>query len=619
LAFALTAGGRDRGQFMFLDELQPGMQGICKTVVRGDEISTFNFEIVDIIWLPRDNSMILTRMWGDAITESGGIAAGMSGSPCYIDNKLIGALFAVYVEDGFHDIASIEEKPHALVQPIEYMLQVLDTCEAGAAASAGVGAAASDIFDLPPGPTSVTSLTGQIRRIEVLVDRLPQEDLEANDGTLFIRPLASPVMVGGLGARAFAWMANGVDPQLLNGDKALFQLRGEQTFESFAQALTAGVERRYGLKLYPMAGSPGGTSGNPADLEPGGPIGVALMLGDVRSGALGTLTYKEGNYLIAFGHPFLSLGTTDLPMNAVSILDTIKNVKSPFKLGFLGEEIGAISEDRPAAIGGAVGDQARMIQFNIEVTDRDSGRSERFDVRSVSLPDWHWYNLFTAGIEAIDGTIGRIGQGTLVLDMTINGMGMPKPLQRHEIFVSDSDISGEAMADPSWIDYLLAWNEFADPQINSVDLKMTVEKGLKIKVIEGVEPGQQNISAGSRLRYTVTLRTYRGPQETISGYITIPQYASGDYIGLEAFPARDFFWKYEMYGPWVRPWWMDQVSSLGELIKAIEDVPTNGLLIVTAYSLTQGGRYAVYAYDLKPLGDWYVDGDRTSEGYVQVR
>ncbi|MFQ6117301.1 MAG: SpoIVB peptidase S55 domain-containing protein, partial [Candidatus Bipolaricaulia bacterium] len=244
LTFALTAGGRDRGQFMFLDELQPGMQGICKTVVRGGEISTFNFEVIDVIRLPKDNSMILTRTWGDAITESGGIAAGMSGSPCYINDKLIGALFAVYVEDGFHDIASIEEKPHALLQPIEYMLQVLDTCEAGAAAPAG--AAASDLSNLPQGPTSVTSLTGQIHRIEVFTDRLPREDLEANDGTLFIRPLASPVMVGGLSTRMVNWMANGVDPQLLNGDKALFQLRGERAFESFAQPLTAGVERRYG-------------------------------------------------------------------------------------------------------------------------------------------------------------------------------------------------------------------------------------------------------------------------------------------------------------------------------------------------------------------------------------
>ncbi|MFQ6033248.1 MAG: hypothetical protein ACE5KR_00095, partial [Candidatus Bipolaricaulia bacterium] len=350
-----------------------------------------------------------------------------------------------------------------------------------------------------------------------------------------------------------------------------------------------------------------------------GPIGVALMLGDVRSGALGTLTYKEGDCLVAFGHPFLSLGATDLPMNAVSVLDTIKNVKSPFKLGFLGDEIGAIREDSPAAIGGMVGAQARMIQFNIEVTDKDSGKSESFNVRSVALPDWHWYNLFSAGAEAIDETIGRIGQGTLVMDMTINGAGMPKPLKRHEISVSDSDISGEAMLDPSWIDYLLAWNEFTDPEISSIDLKMTVESSLKIKVIEGVEPGQQSVNAGSRLRYTVTLQGYRGQRETVGGYIDIPQYASGDYIRLEAFPARDFFWKYEMYGPWVRPYWMDQVTSLGDLIGAIEDVPTNGLLIVTAYSLTQGGRYAVYAYDLKPLGDWYVDGDRTSEGYTQVK
>jgi len=227
---------------------------------------------------------------------------------------------------------------------------------------------------------------------------------------------------------------------------------------------------------------------------------------------------------------------------------------------------------------------------------------------------------------AIGETIGRTGQGTLVMDMTINGAGMPEPLKRHEIFVSDSDISGKAMVDPSWIDYLLAWNEFADPEISSINLKMTVEKTLKIKVIEGVEPGEQSINAGSKLRYTVTLQGYRGQPETVSGYITIPNQASGSYVCLEAFPAREEFWRYETgaqglgrYGPpWVRPRQMEQITSLGGLIKAIEDVPTNGLLMVTAYDCSWGP-YAIYSYDLKPLGDWYVDGNRTSEGYAQVK
>ena len=599
LATALTAGGRDRGEFMFVDELQPGMQGTCKTVVKGDEISTFNFEVVGLIERPRVK-WILVRVWGDAIMESGGISQGMSGSPCYIDSKLIGAISRVYVEDRFVDVTLVEERPHVLLTPIEYMLEVIDAC---------IQKAETELVGTETGTAGLSTF--------------PEGD--TSDGLNGYAPLASPMMVGGLSARTFDWMASGIDSQLLNGDGAIFQLRGEQIFESFVQALTMGVERRYGLKLYPMAGNPGGTSSDPTELEPGSPIGAALMLGDVRAGILGTVTYIEEPCLVAFGHPFLNKGETDIPLTASSVLDTIRNVKWPFKLTFLGDEIGNVVEDRYNGVGAIIGGQAKTIQFNFTVNDKDTGRSNTFNVRSVTLPDWHWYLLLFAGIEAINQTIGRIGQGTLIMDMTINGQGMAGPLlnqrrllQRHEIFVSDRDISFKAMLDPAWIDFILAWNEFTDPEISSIDLKMTVEKALKVKVVEGVEPEQQNIEAGSKLPYTVTLQAYRGLQETIKGDITIPDWASGSYICLEAFPARNFFWKYTMAGSWVRPWWIEQVTNLDELIKAIEDAPTNDLLIVTAYDCIYG-RSAVYAYDIKSLGDWYVDGNRTSEGYVQVK
>ena len=622
LITALTASGRDRGQFMFLDELQPGMQGICKTVIRGNQITTFNFRIVDIVttqyvgWSPRNlayKSVILARA-GEGIEEAGGIASGMSGSPCYIHDKLIGALFASPV----WETTLNEPELSFLIQPIEDMLPVLDAC---LQKTAPVGTAAGFLSYLPSEDQTImaSSLTGatDIERIR-FVNRSPSlDELEAHPRTLFVHFLSTPVAVAGLSERAFNWLKDGIDIDIKGN--ALRYLRGEDTFNNFVRALSMGLEERYDVQLRNLGGYGQLQEVDPGPLQPGAPIGAALMLGDISYGGIGTITYIEDQCLIAFGHPAYLLGDTDLFMTSAYVMDTIRTINGPYKKGNLVEEIGGIVEDRPPAIAGALGRSAGAIRFNIEVTDKDSGITNEFQAKSVALSSQSSDNLLITGLEALDRTLGRIGQGTLVLDMTINGAGMPKPLQRHDIFVSDSDISGEAMLDPSWIDYLLAWNEFTDPQVSSIDLRMTVEKTLKIKVIEGVEPGQQSVNAGGRLRYTVTLQTYRGQQETVSGYINIPQYASGDYIRLEAFPARDFFWRYEMYGPWARPYWMEQITSLEGLIQAIEDVPTNGLLVVTAYSLTQGGRSAVYAYDLKPLGDWYVDGDRTSEDYVQVQ
>lgn len=591
LATAFTAGGRDRGQFMFVDELQPGMQGTCKTVVKGNEISTFSFEVVSLIERPRVE-WILVRVWGDAIRESGGISQGMSGSPCYVSDKLIGAISRLYAEDRFVDVTLVEDRPHVLLTPIEYMLEIVDACMQKAETElpgTETGTAGLSIF--PEGDTS-NDLNGYA-------------------------PLASPIMVGGLSARTFDWMANGVDSQLLNGDGAIFQLRGKQTFESFAQALIMGVERRYGLKLYPMAGSPGGVSSDPADLEPGSPIGVALMLGDARAGVLGTVTYIEEPCLVAFGHPFLNKGETDIPLTAASVLDTIRNVKWPFKLTFLGDEIGNAVEDRYNGVGAVIGSQAKTIKFNFTVNDKDTGKSDTFSARSATLPDWHWYLLLFAGINAVDQTIARTGQGTLIMDMAVNGAGMPRPLQRREIFVSSRDISFEAMLDPAFIDYILAWNEFADPQISEIDLEMTVERALRVKVVESVEPEQQSVDVGGQLSYTVTLQPYRELQETISGSLNIPLSAQGDSIYLEAFPARWAFWKFQMQAPWARPYFLrDTILDLEGLTRAIQDAPTNDLLMVVARSASTDG---AYAYDIKSLGDFFVDGDRESENVVQIK
>ncbi|MFQ6090348.1 MAG: SpoIVB peptidase S55 domain-containing protein, partial [Candidatus Bipolaricaulia bacterium] len=72
-------------RFMFLNELAPGMEGTGKTVVSGSEIATFNVRIVDIVDNPGElDDHILIRASGDAIERSGGIAAGMSGSPIYV-------------------------------------------------------------------------------------------------------------------------------------------------------------------------------------------------------------------------------------------------------------------------------------------------------------------------------------------------------------------------------------------------------------------------------------------------------------------------------------------------------------------------------------------------------
>ena len=623
LGFALTAGGRDRGQFMFVDELQPGMTGYCKTALGGNQIVSFNFTIVDIlkyVGIFRTTQEYEVTILARA-EEGFWIAGGMSGSPCYVNDKLIGALFAGWRWSTAHT----EPGEPFLIQPIEEMLPVLDAClrKAGAPVGMAPSSLAPDLLGhLPPSDRTIAaaSLTGatEIKRIKVVNSPPPQAVVENHPETLFVHYLSTPVTVTGLSQRAFHWLKEGAKIDVKGS--VLRYLKGEEEFNSFVEHLSQGLAERYDVELHYSTGM-GQLQVDPGPLEPGAPIGSAVMLGDMSYGSYGTITYMEDNCLLAYGHPDWFLGDTELFMTSAYIADVIRSLQRPFKEGFLVGEVGSILEDRLTAIAGAMGRTTRAIQFNIKVVDSDSGVTNQFRSKSVALPDLYLGypdNLLLAGLGAVDVTLNRIGPGTMKMHLAVKGPGGQTLLERSDIYVSNQDIAAEGTLDSGWIAFMLAWNEFEDPQISAIDLELTVERALKVKVIEAVEPEQRTIRAGNKVRYAVTLQAYRGQQETVKGYIDIPDWASGSYVCFEAFPARDFFWRYEMAGPWVRPWWLDKITGLSGLIEAIENVPTNGMMVVTAYDC-QFGRFAVYSYDVKPLGDWYVDGDRTSEKFVEVQ
>ena len=103
---------------MPIQDLKPGMQGIGKTVIQGDTIEEFNVEVLGVSGSEAAGYSILVRLYGDLIEKTGGVAKGMSGSPVYIDGRLVGA---VAFGRAFND-------PHyCFLTPIHNMLKLLDT------------------------------------------------------------------------------------------------------------------------------------------------------------------------------------------------------------------------------------------------------------------------------------------------------------------------------------------------------------------------------------------------------------------------------------------------------------------------------------------------------------
>ena len=103
---------------MPVKDLRPGMQGIGKTVIKGDTIEEFNVEVLGVTGSEAAGHSILVRLYGDLIEKTGGVAQGMSGSPVYVDGRLVGA---VAFGKTFND-------PHyCFLTPIHNMLKLLDT------------------------------------------------------------------------------------------------------------------------------------------------------------------------------------------------------------------------------------------------------------------------------------------------------------------------------------------------------------------------------------------------------------------------------------------------------------------------------------------------------------
>ena len=80
-------------EIMTTEQIKPGMQGYAETMVQGNQKVRFNVEIMGVVNNGGGSyKQILARAYGDLIDDTNGVIHGMSGSPVYVDGKLIGAV-----------------------------------------------------------------------------------------------------------------------------------------------------------------------------------------------------------------------------------------------------------------------------------------------------------------------------------------------------------------------------------------------------------------------------------------------------------------------------------------------------------------------------------------------
>jgi SpoIVB peptidase S55 len=289
---------------MPLKDVRAGMHGTGRTVFNGDKVDDFQVEILGVLENtgPKE-SLILGRLSGGPL-EHTGVMQGMSGSPVYIDGKLIGAVAMAF---------PYAKDPIAGIRPIEEMLRV-DSAQQRVAnvRSLAKNADVASLF-----PAREAAGFGDTRMTEV----------------------STPLSLGGFTAAAV---------------------------EQFSpQMRKLGLEPVQGIST---GGAPEDRMGDPSRLQPGSMISVELMTGDMSVGADGTITAIDGNKVYAFGHRFLAVGPADLPFTRSEVIALLANINTSFKISSGRELMGVISQDRNTAIEGSLGTRAQLVPLDISVT-----------------------------------------------------------------------------------------------------------------------------------------------------------------------------------------------------------------------------------------------------------
>ena len=306
-----------------LNDLQPGMTGEVWTVFKGHTAEPFAVQVTGVLRnaLGPGKSMILCELT-DPRVQSMGAVAGMSGSPLYIAGKLAGVLS--------YQIQRFETVRYAGFTPISDMLE---------------------ISTLPAGKDSATLIP-----IPVKGDR---EARTPSGLAMQFSPMSPAFSLGGLAPN----VAAALEPQFTALGLNVTALGGNTSGDLAADP------------AYPKSGSE-----TPPALRPGDVVAVALAVGDISVAGTGTVSYVDGNRILAFGHPLLSLGAAELPMASAEIVTILPSQFNSVKISNTGGIIGAFSQDRLSGIYGELGRKPRMVPVDIEFPGRTNRKALHFEV-----------------------------------------------------------------------------------------------------------------------------------------------------------------------------------------------------------------------------------------------
>ena len=462
---------------MPLSQIHKGMRGYGLTVFEGTKLEKFDVEVVGVLNnIGPSQNLILIKVDAPQVQRAG-VIAGMSGSPVFIDGKVIGALAYAW---------QFAKEPIAGVTPIDEMLKI---AEAGSNSAGAVVAAAP-------------RMSGA-EMLKALIDGKSDDAFQK--------------MVGGLAGATPVSTMSGAKPIAVPLSLSSFAPDAVARFGKYFDAM--------GFVAVPSGAVSTSTKATPVaskQFAPGDAIGAVLLRGDFNVAATGTVTYVDGDRVYAFGHPFLDMGEVKFPMAKAEIVGVMPSLATSFKFANGGEVVGAFRQDRSSGIMGRLGDAADMIP--VDVTVDGSGPLRNYHVDIVRHPMLSPLIMAMAADSVVANAQRAAGERTVMLDSEIRLKGFDQPIVLREGWAGPQ----ARQAIPAYLAVVVGYmmsNEFRPADIESVKIHLRHDDNLKIaKLVEASleTPEKGRINAGDTVKVRTLLRPYRGEPFTETFEVKIP-------------------------------------------------------------------------------------------------
>lgn len=477
------AGEPDPATYWKVDDIRPGMKGTGQTVMVGTKLEEFGAEVLGVMrGVSPGRDMVLCRLTGCNLDHSG-IIQGMSGSPIYINGKLLGAVAFAW---------EFAKDPIAGVTPFEQMVQYVRSNDRRVAAeSRDDGKLAHPRAANWGGSPLIDGLAGDDPATE------NHGPTAVSGGSLAgMRPIATPLAATGFTPRALA---------LLD-------------------------ERFRPLGLAPMAG---GAASKQVVLEegdkplvPGAPLSIAMVTGDFDLSGIGTVTHVEGDRVYGFGHPMFSLGACEFPLMTGYIHTVYPRASVSMKMGSPLKVVGVLDTDVSTGVAGRIGPKPDMLPVSVRVKTGHYSDYHTYNVRMVREPNLLPNLVMAVLTNAIDT------EGNLPEELTARIKATIK-LKDHDPIELNETLSGPRFTGPmgpaamfgpiASIVNILSRNPLAKVRIESIDCDFEIAPGRTVAVIESVRLASDRLEPGQSLKAFVSLKPFKGERRTVAVTLPLPE------------------------------------------------------------------------------------------------